>query len=229
VRDERHFDPEVQFLATLGYAVLQVNFRGSEGYGNSYRKAGMGGYGTLIEDDIDRALDAALAKYPLDHNRMCTMGTSYGGYSALMSAVRHPDRFRCVISVSGPTDRTLSFTASDAAYGASGRKALEKYIGDPGAHPDELLRISPIYRAAEIKAPLLLIHGTEDDRVDYENARRLVRMLNIAGRPPSLIRLDGEGHGIRAMKNRVMAFPAIAAFLSEYLKGDAATSSPSVH
>jgi len=217
IRDQRHFDPEVQFLAGLGYAVLQVNFRGSEGYGRAYREAAKGGYGTLIEDDIDSAVDAALAAYPLDAGRMCAMGTSYGGYSALMSAVRHPDRFRCVVSISGISDRILSFTASDGAFNAVRRKALEKYIGNPNDGSDALLRTSPIYRLDELKAPVLIVHGTEDERVDYENARRLVRMLNLAGRPPSLIRLQGEGHGIRDMKNRAQTYPLIAAFLSRHL------------
>lgn len=223
IRDQRHFDPEVQFLAALGYAVLQVNYRGSEGYGRAYREAGKGSYGTLIEDDIDSAVDAALAKYPLDAGRMCAMGTSYGGYSALISAVRHPDRFRCVVSISGVSDRTLSFTASDAAYTQIRRKVLEKYIGNPSENSDAFLRTSPVYRADDLKAPVLVIHGTEDERVDYENARRLVRMLNLAGRPPSLIRLQGEGHGISQMKNRAQTYPLIAAFLNRYL-GDAAQS-----
>ena len=225
VRDERHFDPEVQFLAGLGYAVLQVNFRGSEGYGTAYRKAGLGSFGSAIEDDVDAAVDAVLGRYPVDASRMCAMGTSYGGYSALQSAIRHPERFRCVISISGPTDWTLSFTASDVAYSAAGRRNLEKYIGDPIARPEEIARISPVYRVSDLKAAVLIVHGTEDERVDYENARRLVRMLNLAGHTPAVIRLDGEGHGITTFKNLETAYPAIAAFLKERLAdiSDAAT------
>jgi len=217
IRDERHFDPEVQFLAGLGYAVLQVNFRGSEGYGTAYRKAGLGGFGAAIEDDIDAAVDAAIGKYAIDASRMCAMGTSYGGYSALQSAIRHPDRFRCVVSIAGVSDWTLSFTASDASFSAVGRKTLEKYIGDPVAHPDDIARISPVFRVDELKAPVMIVHGTEDERVDYENARRLIRMLNFVGRPPSVIRLDGEGHGITTFKNLEVAYPAIAAFLKSHL------------
>jgi len=227
-RDERHFDPEVQFLASLGYAVLQINFRGSEGYGTAYRKAGLGNFGSAIEDDVDAAVDAVLSKYPLDANRMCAMGTSYGGYSALQSGTRHPDRFRCVLSISGPTDWTLSFTASDAAYSAAGRKILEKYIGDPIAHPDNIARISPVYRVDDLKAPVLIVHGTEDERVDYENARRLIRMLNLAGRPPAVIRLEGEGHGIATFKNLEIAYPAIAAFLKEHLGDGSGAAAASV-
>lgn len=220
VRDERHFDPEVQFLAALGYAVLQVNFRGSEGYGKSYLQAGEGSLGTLIEDDIDSALDAALAKYPLDAKRMCTMGASYGGYSALMSAIRHPDRFRCVVDMSGIADMMLWFTASDSAFAASGRKVLERYIGDPRTHLDAIERISPAYCAEQLKAAVMIVHGAEDERVDPENPRRLVRMLNLAGRPPSLLSFDDEGHGVRKFKNLETLYPAIAAFLKQHLNVD---------
>ena len=220
VRDERHFDPEVQFLAALGYAVLQVNFRGSEGYGKAYQQAGEGSLGTLIEDDIDSALAVALAKYPIDAKRMCTMGTSYGGYSALMSAIRHPDRFRCVVDISGVADMMLWFTASDSAYAASGRKVLEKYVGDPRTHLQDIERISPVYRADELKAAVLIVHGTEDERVDQENPRRLVRMLNLAGHTPSMLSFEDEGHGVRKFKNLETAYPAIAAFLAQHLKGD---------
>jgi len=129
-----------------------------------------------------------------------------------------------VVSMSGPSDRILSFTASDSAYSATGRRALEKYVGDPRAHMDAIFRISPIYRLDELKAPVLLVHGTEDERVDYENARRLVRMLNLAGRPPSLIRLEGEGHGISNAKNRQLTYPVVAAFLRQHLNGIGAGS-----
>src|SRR5690606_6507161 len=112
IRDTRHFDREVQFFASLGYAVLQVNFRGSEGFGREFREAGKRSYGTLIEDDIDAALSQVLASHPVDGDRMCAVGSSYGGYSALVSAIRWPGRFRCVVSFAGVSDRILFFTAS---------------------------------------------------------------------------------------------------------------------
>jgi dipeptidyl aminopeptidase/acylaminoacyl peptidase len=154
------------------------------------------------------------------------MGTSYGGYSALQSAIRHPDRFRCVVSIAGVSDWTLSFTASDASFSAVGRKMLEKYIGDPVAHPDDIARISPVFRVDELKAPVMVVHGTEDERVDYENARRLIRMLNLAGRPPSVIRLEGEAHGVTMVKNLEVAYPAIAAFLKSHLAENPVATAP---
>ncbi|WP_147695774.1 prolyl oligopeptidase family serine peptidase, partial [Vogesella mureinivorans] len=86
-----HFDSELQFLASLGYAVLQVNFRGSEGYGRAFREAGKRNFGRLIEDDIDLALQAVLKTEPVDGERMCMLGSSYGGFSALVASVRWPE------------------------------------------------------------------------------------------------------------------------------------------
>ncbi len=217
MRDSRYFDPEVQFLAGLGYAVLQVNFRGSEGYGRQFREAGKRSYGTLIEDDIDAALAAALTGHPLDRTRMCAMGTSYGGYSALVSAIRWPERFRCVVSVAGVSDRMLFFTASDGGRSKEGRKELEEAIGDPRTEA-ELMRItSPLYRYRELAVPVLLAHGTDDFRVDYEHTRRLVRMLERAGRPPVLLTLEGEGHGVAEEANLKKLGDAVAAFLHAHL------------
>lgn len=217
VRDDRFFDPEVQFMASLGYAVLQVNFRGSEGFGTAFRKAGERSYGTTIGDDIDAAIVAALAHYPLDAARMCTAGSSYGGYSAMASAIRWPGRFRCAISMFGVSDRALFFTASDSGRSEEARKEMEKVLGNPNVDMDEMTASSPVYRYADLQVPLLLIHGTEDKRVDYEHARRIARMLEIAGRPPILIELDGEGHGIATAQNRRKAWSAVAGFLRMHL------------
>jgi dipeptidyl aminopeptidase/acylaminoacyl peptidase len=217
VRDSRYFDPEVQFLASLGYAVLQVNFRGSEGFGAAFRKAGERSYGSAIEDDIDAALTAALAQYPLDDRRMCAMGASYGGYSAMVSAIRWRGRFRCAVSISGVSDRALFFTASDTARSKEGRTLIEQRIGDPRKDMTEMQTYSPLYRYRELDLPVMLVHGGEDFRVDYEHTRRLVRMLNLVDRPPVLIELKQEGHSIEDEDNRARVWTAIAGFLRTHL------------
>lgn len=217
VRDALYFDPEVQIVASLGYAVLQVNFRGSEGFGTAFRKAGERSYGSAIEDDIDAALALALARYPLDETRMCAIGASYGGYSAMVSAIRWPGRFRCVVSMAGISDRALFFTASDTARSAEGRALIEKMIGNPNTDMAEMMAYSPLYRYRELTLPILLVHGREDLRVDYEHTRRLVRMLNLAGRPPALIELADEAHGIEDDENKTRVWGAIAGFLRAHL------------
>lgn len=223
VRDSRFFDPEVQFVASLGYAVLQVNFRGSEGFGTAFRKAGERSYGSAIEDDIDAALTAALAHYRLDATRMCAMGASYGGYSAMVSAIRWPGRFRCAISISGVSDRALFFTASDSARSKEGREKLEELIGNPGTDMDEMRKYSPLYRYTELDIPVMLVHGGEDQRVDYEHTRRLLRMLNLAGRPPVLIELEDEGHSIEGDDSRKRTWDGVAGFLRANLGDPLAT------
>ncbi|HET6434133.1 MAG TPA: prolyl oligopeptidase family serine peptidase [Xanthomonadaceae bacterium] len=217
VSDNLLFNPEVQFLASLGYAVLQVNYRGSDGYGKAFRQAGYGQWGTRIEDDIDAAVQAALARYPLDPQRMCVMGASYGGYSALESVLRWPGRFRCAVSIAGVSDRALFFSASDFGQRARLREHAERVIGSPLTDLDQMLATSPLYHYRDFQAPLMLVHGREDMRVDYEHSRRLVRMLNLAGRKPVMLSFDKEAHGLEDLDNLDKAYGGIAGFLRAHL------------
>jgi dipeptidyl aminopeptidase/acylaminoacyl peptidase len=217
VRDSVGFDPDVQLVASLGYAVLQVNFRGSEGFGRAFREAGNGRVGTMIEDDIDVALDAALERYPLDRERVCAFGASYGGYSSMISAVRRPTRFRCVVSMMGVSDAPLMFTASDATWSEYTRRYWQDVLGDPRTDMDALQEHSPLYRYEQLRAPLLLIHGHEDRRVDFEHTRRLARMLGLAGRPPQLVEIMDAGHGITTAAQRALVYPALVKFLHDHL------------
>lgn len=217
VADTLHFDPEVQFLASLGYAVLRVNFRGSAGYGRAFREAGMRSHGTLIEDDIDAAMQHVLARYPLDETRMCAMGTSYGGYSALISSIRWPERFKCAISMAGVSDRILFYTASDGGRSERGRERLERFIGNPKTDEAEMLTSSPLYQFRELNVPVMLVHGREDRRVDFEHSHRLLRLLDMAGRTPVGLVFDEEGHGFGDIDNVHAIWRGVAGFLREHL------------
>ena len=231
VRDDMHFNRDVQFLASQGYAVLQVNFRGSDGYGKAFRDAARGNFGRMIEDDIDAALRVALAAYPLDDKRMCMMGASYGGYSALVSAMRWPGRYRCAVSMSGVSDRALVFTSSDVMRDAESRKVQERRMGNPNTDMASLMAVSPLYHTRDINLPLMLVHGREDVRVDFEHTRRLVRMLNLDGRPPVVLAFPDMGHGFDDPVALDITWTGIAGFLKAHL-GDqpapaAAASAPS--
>lgn len=217
VADRLHFDREVQFLASLGYAVLQVNFRGSEGYGKAFREAAYRSYGTLIEDDIDAAIGEALARYPLDAQRMCVVGSSYGGYSALVATVRWPDRFRCAVSIAGISDRILFFTASDSARSEKVREHMEKVMGNPHTDLAQMQETSPLYQYAAIRVPVMLAHGLEDPRVDYEHSRRIARMLRLAGNAPVGLAFEKEGHGVDSLENKEKMWNGVAAFLRQHL------------
>jgi len=217
VSDKLHYDPEVQFLASLGYAVLRVNFRGSDGYGKAFREKGHRGLGTAIEDDIDAAIGVAAAKYPVDVTRMCAVGTSYGGYSSMIMAIRWPARFRCAVTIAGVSDRILFFTASDGGRVKSARASMEKLIGNPHTDLAAMQASSPIYQYHELKVPVMIVHGTEDVRVDLEHARRLQRMLEIDGRPPVGLVFDKEGHGVEKIDNIETMWTGIAGFLQAHL------------
>ena len=173
VRDALEFDPAVQLFASLGYAVLQVNFRGSDGYGRAFREAGRHHYGSLIEDDIDAATRVALKDFPIDGSRLCAVGASYGGYSALVSAIRWPQRFRCAdFDFRRQRPATDVHRAATPAWYESGRKTdLEKIIGNPATDGQAMREYSPLYRYRELTIPVMLaVHGTEDRQVDYEHS-----------------------------------------------------------
>jgi dipeptidyl aminopeptidase/acylaminoacyl peptidase len=148
---------------------------------------------------------------------MCAVGASYGGYSSLISSIRWPDRFRCVVSMMGLTDRPLFFTASDSGRSKAGRAAIEDVMGDSRRDLKSMVDSSPLYRYKQLKVPLLLVHGTEDPRVDYEHTRRLARMLALDGRPPEVITVKGAGHGLASAEQRKAVWPSVAAFLQKYL------------
>jgi dienelactone hydrolase len=217
IRDHRGFDKEVQFLASQGYAVLTVNYRGSEGFGTKFREAGKLSLGTLIEDDIQAMVDVIIRRPDIDSSRMCIMGTSYGGYSALVAVSRKSNPYRCAISISGPSDRVLQFTASDSAMHKEGRKFMTEYFGDPIQDSADLQAVQPIYNYKDIKVPVMLIHGTEDRRVDIEQSNRMQRMLSISGNIPVMLTLKGEEHGLRHEESIRLAWLNIAAFLQESL------------
>lgn len=216
ISDDLHFDRDVQFLASLGYAVLRVNFRGSSGHGKAFREAGQRNYGKLIEDDIDSVLQHVLGEYPLDASRMCAVGSSYGGYSSLVSAIRWPGRFRCVVSVAGISDKMLFFTASDSGRSKVGREQLEKIVGDPFKDHAEMMETSPLYHYRELRVPVMLAHGAEDERVDFEHTRRLQRVLAMDGRPPVGHVFENAGHGF-GDKDLHTLWNGIAGFLQQNL------------
>jgi dipeptidyl aminopeptidase/acylaminoacyl peptidase len=229
VSDDTTFNRDVQFLASQGFAVLQVNYRGSEGYGKAFREAGYREWGRMIEDDIDAALRTALATHPLDESRMCTLGASYGGYSALISAIRQPGRFRCAISMSGVSDRTLFFSASDNVRSDKMRAQLERLLGNPRTDMEEMRSTSPIYHTRDLTLPVMLVHGREDVRVDFEHTRRLVRMLNLENHTPVVMAIPNMGHSLDEPAIADVVWTGVAGFLQQYLGAPAVangTTSP---
>ncbi len=216
VRDSRMFDPLVQYIASWNIAVLQVNFRGSAGYGRSFVEAGYRERAKGIESDIEAAVDAVVEKGLVDSKRMCIGGLSYGGYSAIISAIQRPDRYLCAVTIAGVSDLPLQLISNLRGTTQKGRKEQEKLFGDPTTEYEEMIAISPAYRADEIQVPVLIVHGTEDWRVDVEHAYRLKTMLEAHGKPYSWLLLKGAGHSPTGAEWLKIA-RALGLFIDDYL------------
>jgi alpha/beta superfamily hydrolase len=155
VRDLARYDPVVQYLANRGYSVLQVNFRGSSGFGEDFRRAGVGQFGQLIEQDISAAVSYVQKRHVFQ--KMCAMGASYGGYSAVMLAVQNPNDYDCVISKYGIYDLPLLYSYKNYYRHDKVRQAIARVVGEDH---EALKKNSLLHRADEIKAPVLVIAGS---------------------------------------------------------------------
>jgi len=214
IRDTAAFDPEVQLLASRGYAVLQINFRGSAGYGLDFEAAGYREWGARMQDDLTDATRWAIGAGLADPKRICIVGGSFGGYAALMGAAREPDLYRCAVGHAGVYDLELMHTSGDIADSRLGRSYLEEALGND---PADLRRRSPVHLAERIQVPVLLIHSTDDWRADHQHAVRMKRALQDHGKPVEYLELRGEGHGIFDESTRRDVWQRILAFLHQQL------------
>lgn len=213
VRDEWGYQGSVQLLASRGYAVLQVNFRGSSGFGKAFRNIGYGKWGTLMQDDLTDATLSVINDGIADPDRVCIYGASYGGYAALMGTVREPDLYQCAIGSVGVYDLPLMFEKGDIAnYSKSGLAYLKDAVGDD---LEDMKRRSPVYNVDKIKAEILLIHGTKDERVPIEQAHRLKDAFDAINKPYQWLELKNEGHGYADNKNKVNVYSTILDFLDK--------------
>ncbi|WP_350432136.1 S9 family peptidase [Shewanella sp. H8] len=213
-RDYWGFDPIVQMLASRGYAVVQVNFRGSTGYGKSFEKAGYGNWGTKIQDDIMLATQYAIQQGVADEKRMCIFGISFGGYSALQSGVRFPDTFKCVIGYAGVYDLEMLYNEGDVTSMTWGDAFLDETLGSDKAVQRAQ---SPVYSVNKLKAPVLIIHGEDDERAPIEHAEALKAALDKANQPYEWLVKDNEGHGFYKEENIQEVYETILAFVDKYI------------
>jgi dipeptidyl aminopeptidase/acylaminoacyl peptidase len=226
VRDYWQFDPMVQMLANRGYAVLQMNYRGSGGYGHAFHELGRKEIGGKIQADIEDATRWAIGKKVADPKRIAIMGGSFGGYSALYGLGESSDLYCCGISIAGVTDWFGLYKEIDPAYDLA-RRYWRKNVGDPEEDEAKLRAISPVNFANKITAPVLIIHGKNDRVVPLRQARKMVSALENAGRKPESLFIPDEGHGFMHEEARVQEYKAIEAFLAKHL-GPGATSAASV-
>lgn len=214
VYDTFGFDYEAQLFASRGYAVLQVNFRGSGGRGRDFEAAGYGKWGREMQDDVTDGVRWAVADGVADPKRICIFGASYGAYAALNGVAREPDMFRCAVGMAGIYDLSLLFEKGDIQSVVSGLNYLKMALG---SDQSELRARSPVYNADKIRVPVLLLHGKVDDRAPYEHAKRMRDALTKAGNPPEFSTEWGEGHGFFDEANRAAAYEKILAFFAKNL------------
>ncbi len=214
VRDRWRYNRNVQFLASRGYAVLQVNFRGSGGYGWGFGESGYGKWGTDIQYDIIDGTRWAAGLDVIDADRICIVGASFGGYSALMAPTIEPDLYQCAVGVAGVYDLELMWSTGDIEGHDFGDNYLQKAIGrDP-----EMLRVnSPLHNIEKLKIPVLLAHGSKDWRVDVKHFKRMVDELEDRDHPHETMLEKREGHGFYDEENRAQYLERLESFLAEHI------------
>jgi dipeptidyl aminopeptidase/acylaminoacyl peptidase len=217
-RDAWGYDPEAQWFANRGYLCVQVNYRGSTGYGKKFVAAGDREWGAKMHDDLIDAVNHVVSQGWADKDRVAIYGGSYGGYAALVGAAFTPDVFRCAVDIVGPSNlKTLLETIPP--YWAPARAQLYKQVGNPETDADFLWSRSPLSRASDIRIPLLIAQGANDPRVKQAESEQIVAALEAAGIDHEYMLFPDEGHGFAKPANRLKFYAAAERFLAKHLGG----------
>lgn len=222
------WQPESQFLASRGYAVLEVEYRGSTGFGLNHFSAGLKQWGLAMQDDVADGARWAIDKGYADPKRICIAGASYGGYAALMGLVNDPELYRCAFEWLGVTDIELMYTGtwfskSDASPGYL-RHGMPILIGDRIRDAEQLKATSPIKQAGRIHQPLLLAYGGEDKRVPIYHGKKFHSTVTRTNRQVEWIEYSEEGHGWSLPRNRIDFWGRVEKFLDKHIGGPAAAA-----
>lgn len=214
IRDGWGYDMWSQFLANLGYAVLQVNYRGSGGRGNGFELAGYHQFGTGMQQDLIDAVHWAVDQSYADKNRVCVFGASFGGYSALMLPIRSPGTFKCAIDFAGVSDFTIIRDDPEQQHSDYAHNVFSQQIGldDP-----TIKAISPLYHLDDFNVPVLIVHGEKDPRVPIKNAEVLRDALKKSGKPYEWLIKPKELHGFYSEADNTDFLQHMQAFLAKYL------------
>ena len=217
IRDYWGFDSEAQWLANRGYACLQVNYRGSTGYGKDFVNAGDHEWGRKMQDDLVDGVNWAIGQGYVDPDRVGIFGFSYGGYASLMGVTFEPDLFRCAVSIAGPTD-LVSLLKSFPPTWSKTNSLMYKKVGNPDTEAQFLRSRSPISRVDSVRGAVMIVQGTNDVRVPQADVELFVRELERRKVPVEYILFPDEGHQITRPENRIKLYARAEKFLDRYLK-----------
>jgi dipeptidyl aminopeptidase/acylaminoacyl peptidase len=218
VRDSWGYNPEAQWFANRGYLCVQVNYRGSTGYGKAFVAAGDREWGGKMHDDLIDAVSYVTGQGWADPSRVAIYGGSYGGYAALVGAAFTPGVFRCAVDIVGPSNlKTLLETIPP--YWAPMIAQLYRRVGNPETDAEFLWSRSPLSRARDIRIPLLIAQGANDPRVKQAESEQIVAALTEAGIEHEYLLFPDEGHGFAKPENRIRFYTAAERFLARYLGG----------
>ncbi|MBB6185546.1 alpha/beta hydrolase family protein [Oleiagrimonas soli] len=212
VQDSWFFDSDAQMLASRGYLVLQVNFRGSDGRGPRFVQSGYRQWGTRIQQDLTDGVKWAIAQHFADPQRICVYGGSFGGYSALMQVIREPKLYKCAVGYDGVYDLNMQAEKSDTAQFQGGRNYFAMVLGKT---KEIRASNSPVNLVDKIEVPVFLIHGKDDKRVPYAEATDMRDALEKAGKKVEWMAKSGEGHGFYDENNNLEMFTKLLAFLKQ--------------
>jgi dipeptidyl aminopeptidase/acylaminoacyl peptidase len=219
-RDRWGYVPEAQWLANRGYLVVQVNFRGSSGYGKEFLNAGDREWGGRMQDDLIDTVRWSVEQDLSDPDRVGILGASYGGYAALCGAAFTPDVFRCAVSICGPSN-LATWIETAPPYWGSIVAMLHRRVGDPESDREMLWSRSPLSRVDRIRIPVLLAHGAMDPRVKLAETEQVAAAMERAGVEHQLLVFADEGHGFARPENRLRLYAAADRFLATHLGGRA--------
>ena len=216
VRDIWGYHPEAQWLANQGYAVLQVNYRGSLGFGKSFLHAGDREWGGKMQDDLTDSVQWAVAQGIADPKKIAIYGGSYGGYAALAGAAFTPDLYACAVDIVGPSN-IATLIKSIPPYWEPLRRIFDLRVGNVDTELDFLNERSPLFKAHQIKIPLLIAQGANDPRVKQAESEMIVQSLKDKGKPVEYLLFEDEGHGFAKPENRLKFYAHAEAFLAKHL------------
>jgi len=219
-RDSIEYDDFAQFIATRGYIVAKVNFRGSTGYGKAFKEAGFKQWGQGMQNDLEDLVKALISEKIVESKKVCIVGASYGGYASLMGPINAPDMYQCSVSINGVTHLPKQIEFDKAKFDEDTfQEYIVKRIGDPSTEMGMLKANSPAIQSHKLDVPVLLIHGEDDTVVPEEQSDLMRKVLKKQGKEVKAIFIEDAGHNIfNYEEDTIRVYQEVEEFLAKHLK-----------